>query len=259
MFNFTSHIWLFVHWVLILTSGWNTLRIVWDWCKWYRNGMSLSLSNAALGLVLSHFLALVYHSWAKLLEEDASLSSRRCASRIWYVIVYFVPFCRGLCANGFGRVLNNRCLFWRCFTTFVMFWASSVQVSEGQLAHLPVRFDLSGWEILALRNDWSQVIAGLLLFEFFDNFVIHIVLPRVLSELVLLYMKARRGPYHLVALGLTLGSCPLQTSSSRCVQCLRDWKQLSNMGSLDEVISFFPINDRRCNLTWILYRVASDI
>ena len=221
--------------------------------------MSLSLSNAILDLVFSYFLALVYHSGAQLLEEDAPLSSRRCASHIWYVIVYFVPFCRGLCANGFGRVLNNRCLFWRSFTTFVVFWAGSVQVSERQLAHLPVRFDLSWWEILALRNDWSQVIAGLLLFGFFHNFVIHIVLPRVLSELVLLYMKARRGPNHLVALGLTLGSCPLQTCSSCCVQCLGDWKQLSDVACLDEVVSLVSIYYWGYDLTWILYRVASDI
>ena len=113
--------------------------------------------------------------------------------------------------------------------------------------------------MLALRNYWSQVIASLLLFGLFDNFIIDVVLPWVLSELILLNMEARRGPNHLVALGLTFGSCPFKTSSSRCVQCLGDWKQLSDVASLEEVVCFCLFNVRVSDLTWILYRVASDI
>ena len=100
---------------------------------------------------------------------------------------------------------------------------------------------------------------SLLLISLFDNFVIDVVLPWVLSELVFLNMEARCGPNHLVAFSLTLGSCPFQTSSSCCVQCLGDWKQLSDMASLEEVVCFCLFNVRVSDLTWILYRVASDI
>ena len=113
--------------------------------------------------------------------------------------------------------------------------------------------------MLALRNNWSQGMIGLLLFRFFDNFVIDIVLPWVLSELILLDMEARRGPNHLVAFSLTLGSCPFKTSSSCCVQCLGDWKQLSDVASLEEVVCFCLIHNWVGDLTWILYRIASDI